>query len=497
MAPTLKRSDSHKTFVEQYVIATWIIAEKTFLRNILNSRFAISSVLVILLMCVSGLLMSREMSERLQNDYQRRSSASGNLEQIEAVKTPSPLAFIADGGESELPWTVSIRPAYVDTSALVRPRRLLIETFPLIDWVYVVAVIMSLAALFFSYDLVAGEKEAGLLAFQLSYSIRRSSLLLGSYLGTTLSFFPLLLIGLVANLLIILTTGSVVINADHLVRIGFIVLLALLYASTFVLVGLLMSSLFHQSAAALISGLMIWILLVIIIPQGSGAVAVAFTRLPTDQQLQREINRIREQLGRFSISSEMIQDIVSGPGSREEKQKRIDQLAVELEARYGEQKQKMERRIGEVIRDFSHKHNHQIFVARRLAWFSPAALFQFAATELCNTGMPHYWNFLENAQKYQALFVEYSDRVKRETRDRAKPVAQGSASAGGWTISVVFERDYSGILINPSALPVFTDRWPSLGASLTGAWLNAGLLMVINLVLFAVAYVWFLRYDVC
>jgi ABC-type transport system involved in multi-copper enzyme maturation permease subunit len=473
----------------------WTIAEKTFRRNVADSRFLLVSVLVILLMCASGFLMSREINERLGDDFKRRSSALKNLEQVEAIKTPSVLAFIADGGEQDLPWKVRVKPEYIDTSTFDLPRQSFIESFPLIDWAYVVAVVMSLVALFFSFDLVAGEKEAGRLALQLSNSIRRSDFLLGGYWGTMLSFFPVLLVGIFGSLLIVSMRGSVALDSDHLARIGLVVLLALLYLSTFILLGLLMSSLFHHSVAALISGLMVWMLLVVIIPQASGAVAVAFTRPPTDRQLQREIQSISRQLS-HRIGSDMIDDIVNGPGSREEKQQRIDQLAAELGVRSQEQSRQRERRIGQVIDEFSRQRDHQTFVAQRLARLSPTAIFQLVAAELSNTGLSHHWNFLGNARRYRPLFAQYSDRSKWENRDKARPGSQGSASVGGFTIKAVLEWDYSRIPIDQRTFPGFADQWPPLRASLQQALYDVSLMIAINVLLFILVYVRFLRYDV-
>lgn len=475
--------------------AIWIIAEKTFLKNILDLRFLAASALVLVLFLTSAFLMSREISERLRSDFQRRSSAPKNLEQVEVVKTPSALAFIAEGGEGELPWSVNVKPEYVDTSGFGSSRRSLIETFPLIDWAFVVSVVLSLVALFFSYDIVAGEKEARLLPCQLSNPIRRSDFILGGYLGTILSFCPLLVVGILGNLLIVSTTGSVAITSDHLVRVSLVVVLALAFVSSFVLLGLLMSSLFHQSASALMSGLIVWTLLVIIIPQGSGPLAAVLTRLPTDQQLQQEIRNVQNQLGRYSLSSEMIREIVNGPGSREEKQQRIAQLAADLEARSEEQQRQMERQVGQVIEDFTRKRDQQVFLAQRLARLSPAAMFQFAAADLCNTGLSHHRNFLENAQRYKSLFAEYSHLAKRANRDKAKPASQGSVSTGGFTMSVVFSRDYSRIPVDAATFPPFVDQWPPLSKSLGRALFDIGLLALVNVVLFVATYVRFLRYD--
>lgn len=455
-----------------------------------------ASALTLVLLLTSAFLMSREFNERLRSDFQRRSAAPKNLEQVGVVKTPSPLAFIADGGEGELPWSVNVKPDYVDTSGFGVPRRTLIETFPLIDWAYVVTVVLSLMALFFSYDLVAGEKEAHLLSYQLSYPIRRSAFLLGGYLGTLLSFCPLLVVGILGNLLIVSTIGGVAISSDHLVRVSLVVVLALAFVSSFVLLGTLMSSLFHHSASALISGLIVWTLLVIIIPQGSGAVAAVLIRLPTDQQLQQKIRSVQNQLSRYSISSEMIRDIVNGPGSRDEKQRHIDKLAAEVETRYEEQQREMERNIGLVIDDFSRNRDQQVFLAQRLARLSPAGLFLFAATDLCNTGLSHHWNFLENAKRYRSLFAEYSNLAKRANRNKAKPTSQGSAGMGGFTISVVFSRDYSRIPVDAATFPAFVDHWPPLSQSLKHALFDIGLLGLLNVFLFGVTYVQFLRYDV-
>ncbi|GBC81883.1 hypothetical protein HRbin10_00998 [bacterium HR10] len=472
----------------------WLVAKKTLLRHLSDLRFIIASSLVILLMGISSLLMSQEIGERLRNDVVRRSTAVKNLEHIEVVKTPSPLAFIADGGEADLPWTVDVKPEYIDTLAFISLRRLPIE--PPIDWTYIVTVIMSLVALFFSHDLVAGEKESRLLPWQFSNPVRRGTFLLGGYLGIMVSFCPVLLVGVLASLLIVLIMGAVELSLDHLIRVVFIVGLALLYVSIFILLGILMSSLSHQPVTALIGGLMVWALLVIIIPYSSGALAATLIHVPTDQQVHREIRSVRTQLARFSISSEMIRDIVEGQGSREEKQRRIDRRAIELEARYEEQRREAERRIGRVIEDYSRKRDQQISLAYRLARLSPVGVFQLATTELSNTGFSHHRNFLENAYRYRLIFKKYSDRIKRANRDQAKPRAQGSASIGGFTIHVVFERDYTDIPVDPATFPNFSDEWPPLQKSLQRVLFDIGLLGSWNILLFVMAVLRFLNYDV-
>jgi ABC-type transport system involved in multi-copper enzyme maturation permease subunit len=478
------------------VKTAWIIAEKTFLRNILDLRFLVASALVLVLMLISGSLMSREMDERLRSDFERRTLAVRNLEQVTVVKSPSPLAFVADGGEGELPWSATVRPEYVDTAGLGLPRRSFIESFPLLDWAFLVVVVLSLMALFFSYDLVAGEKESRVLPCQLSHPIRRSDVLFGGYLGTLLSFCPLLVAGILGNLLIVSTTGTVPLTLDHLARITLVVTLALAFVSSFVLLGLLMSTCFHQSASSLMSGVIIWTLLVIIIPQGGGPLAAVLVRVPTDQQLQREIGNIVGQLGSFSIGSEMIRDIVVGPGSREQKQQRINELAATLETRYQEQQQKMQQQIGKVVQEYSRQRDRQVLLAQRIARLSPAALFQVAATELCHTGLSHHWSFLENAERYRLRFADYSRVTKEASKNKAKPTSHGSASMDGFTISVVFTRDYSDVPVNAATFPAFGDSWPSLSKSLGRALFDIGLLALTNVVLFLTALVRFLRYDV-
>ena len=76
--------------------------------------------------------------------------------------------------------------------------------FPLIDLTFIVAILLSLAALVFSYDAVCGEKEDGTLKLMLANGVPRSQIILGKILGGIATLLVPFLVSLSLGLIIIL-----------------------------------------------------------------------------------------------------------------------------------------------------------------------------------------------------------------------------------------------------------------------------------------------------
>jgi len=76
--------------------------------------------------------------------------------------------------------------------------------FPLIDLTFILGILMSLAALIFSYDAISGEKEDGTLKLMLANGVPRARVILAKIIGGAVTLWVPFLIALAAGLVVLL-----------------------------------------------------------------------------------------------------------------------------------------------------------------------------------------------------------------------------------------------------------------------------------------------------
>ena len=167
--------------------------------------------------------------------------------------------------------------------------------FPTIDLGFCIGVVLSLAALLFSYDAITGEKESGSLKQMLSYPVSRAAILLGKWLAifATLSIAAMLTLGYGVLLYKVLPGSSFSLTASDWETLGLILLTSLIFLSTFSLLGLFVSSLASKSATSLAILMLIWVIAVFVFPNVSPYIAVSVTPAPTYQDAVRKRENCR------------------------------------------------------------------------------------------------------------------------------------------------------------------------------------------------------------
>ena len=243
----------------------WHITKREIYDNLNSLRFALTTVLLLALMVTNAVKHLREHPKRVQryrdavteslnhltdraNDslYTLAQYGPGNF-----YKKPSPLHFCANGGEPLLPDAVEVdEPPVFMTDA--EGNRLLEGIWSLsypdanlhnkdvgpnvsqVDWAFIIGFILSLIALWFTFDAFSGEREQGTLRLMLANSIPRHTVLIGKFLGALLSISIPFALAVLVNLLLISTANTVHLTTEAWGRLGIIFCLALLYTSLFV-----------------------------------------------------------------------------------------------------------------------------------------------------------------------------------------------------------------------------------------------------------------------
>lgn len=140
------------------------------------------------------------------------------------------------------------------------------DMFASIDIVFIFEVILSLLALIFAYDALAGEYERGTLRLVLTHSIPRGYILLAKYISAMLCLLVPLLMSLLLAVILLTTTLTISLNTDDFLRIGGIIFTTVVYLSIFYLIGMLISAATRRTRTALMLSMFVWGFLVLVYP---------------------------------------------------------------------------------------------------------------------------------------------------------------------------------------------------------------------------------------
>jgi ABC-type transport system involved in multi-copper enzyme maturation permease subunit len=162
--------------------------------------------------------------------------------------------------------------------------------FGFLDLEFIVKMILSLFAILFTYDAISGEKELGTLKLNLSNEIKRSSFIIGKFIG---NFFLLIIpfvIPLLIGLLILLTFfPSIQFSGEEWSRIGVIILGFILYLIVFYSLGLMVSALTKNSNVSFLILLMLWVLFIAVIPRLAVLAAQGMEPVPPVEEVRAEL----------------------------------------------------------------------------------------------------------------------------------------------------------------------------------------------------------------
>ena len=473
----------------------WHITKREIYDNLNSLRFALTTVLLLALMVTNAVKHLREHPKRVQRYQDAVTESSDRLTAYaddslytlaqygpgNLYKKLSPLHFCANGGEPLLPDMVEVNePPVFMTDA--EGNRLLEGIWSLsypdanlqnkdvgpnvsqVDWAFIIGSILSLIALWFTFDAFSGEREHGTLRLMLANSIPRHTVLIGKFLGALLSISIPFALAVLVNLLLISTANTVHLTTEAWGRLGIIFCLALLYTSLFVALGLLVSARVQQSAVSLMILLLMWVTLVVFMPSTLASIASSFSPATPFDKFWKQRNPTQENLW-----------------DKYKEQRRSSKLDDErLRAKsefYTENAERVERRREARLK----YHASQVTRARAITSISPATLLQHLIEGFAGTGFERHLQFVENTQRYARQLREFVADT-----DRADPES----------LHILGVREgMSQKPVNPDAVPKFEDTL-NLSKDFNTAAMELLLLTLFVLVLLSGAYLAFVRVEV-
>ena len=472
------------------------IVIKEIQEHLKSLRLLLTCLLLIALMVVSAVFFISEYQQQMADFSRNRNETLERLSQYASrpvaliwvfsynwdgpwiYKTPNHLNFVSEGHDRDLPnaFSPSAFKIYGPTKR-IRTNVLLWRSEAL-DWGIIIGIILSFAALILVYDAVCGERELGTLRLNLANSVSKSTLILAKFIGGLISLALALLLGILLHLIILIGFGNIPFRGVDWGIIGLVCLLAVLYISAFLMLGLFISSRVKESATSLVVSLLCWALLVVVIPGLGGLISSRMTSLPTSEEVFRDANRAeRETLVSYNKKNpEMEGSSYSGHWSPGEP---LERALVGSDA------------WSKVFDSYRNQMIYQVEIAQKVTLVSPTACFQYGLETLVESGIFHYKRFFEQVQDYrlamrQFLIDNYPLPLKWHAWNESIPEEERR----------IGRRKIEAITLDFDSIPKFEDKQTGMRKLVVRALPYFLLLFLFNALFFMGAYVSFIRYDV-
>lgn len=466
------------------------LIKKELLTNLMSSRFVLIFLLCFTLILISAYTMRSKYEERVEEYSAAVNMHRQELARLEGYgaigqvvtsgykldKPPVPLSTIVEGMEGDAGRYASIG-VYLDPR-LDGGRDIdpMSTYFGTLDIAYIVRVVLSLVAILLTYDAVSGEREQGTLKLVMANSVPKYAILLSKCIAGCVTLLLPFLVPVLIALLLLITSGSIDFSGQDWVRLGFILLISLLYIGFFLMAGLLVSIQVNRSQTALMMLLFLWVVMVLAVPKVSKIVAGKIRRVPSIQEVQAKKDAAITQFGVEEMEKQ--QEIIRkylGELSSQEVQEMI----------YKAQQDTVVDRIkkmGQIQAEYDRKKTGQLRLATNISRLSPASVYTYAATSLAGTGMDRQERFLTAARTYQNGFVQYFNELMRELMEQQ------------W--ARVQEEEVEEIKFDFDKMPSLGFREASLSEVWTMVWLDVLILFLLVVCFFMLAYASFVRSDI-
>ncbi len=255
------------------------LIRRELLDNLMTFRFAAAVFIILLLVVANTAVLIKDHEQRLashnaavkthQRQLQEKKTYSAGIEKLFVDRNPNPLSIFNVGFDKQLGNEVQISHTFVPSlwdAGMHGADNPFMDMFASMDIVFIFEVILSLLALIFAYDTLAGEYQRGTLRLVLTSHVRRGYILLAKYISAMLCLLVPLLISLLLSVILLTTTPFISLNTDDFLRIGGIIFTTVVYLSVFYLIGLLISAVTRRTSTALMLSMFVWGFLVLVYP---------------------------------------------------------------------------------------------------------------------------------------------------------------------------------------------------------------------------------------
>ena len=457
------------------------IIKREFIAHLQSLRFSLVLVLCVGLMVLNALVLVHstyqfEQDAYIENTSQqhqrlRNNGAAGLWKLLLAgpgvlYKQPSELAFCAGFADNKLPDKVeaeanqnymmstviggkSIDKSFYWPWILSFPAELkdtpLLSIFITVDWVFIIGILLSLAAFLFTHDAIVGEKESGTLKLVMANSLPRHTLLWGKFWGAMMVLIGVLLLSVTLNLLIVLILADLSLDSSHAGRIAVMVLISGVYLAGCTALGLLISARSSTRRGSLTAVLFVWVGMVLLWPQLGKTIAELFH----EEVHELEHTKYVYEYGDGSFTWHPIRGRAF---SLAQEGDRLDPTFIkEFSSALREERAHHQELANALMR----RRVQQVSLAQDIVRVSPMGTYQYAMEAMAGTGLPRYRHFIEQARNYAQRFERTLLAIDRaDWRSLHIPLVKNGLSAQKVELEQipVFAEDLSAASLAGSAI---------------------------------------------
>ena len=487
------------------------LIRQELLALIMSARFFAAVVITLLLVVANTVVLLDEHENRVASYSQQEkvhhekavaAETYSGLE-LSVERPPNPLSLFSAGLDKRLGTTVEIYHGDVPIISSVSARNLenpYLNLFSQIDLVSIFQVVLSLLALLFAYDAIAGDWESGTLRLVISHPVRRGAILFGKYIAAMVCLLLPVLMSLLVVLILCSLASSIQLSTSEFFRIGGIVWTTIVYLSVFYLIGLLISTATRRTATSLMLCMFLWVVLVLVYPNWSRfAINPVGDMRAEKQSASQQIDQIWEEADReeqrFLANSPLEGDPprfnigYSGSNSRSGRRHTFNMTKVNANSEpfvphfqnYQAFINATHIRLAEkaaLIREqrLARTDIRQATWDERLMKISPASLYTHATAAWAGTDLNGMLDFIGAVQAYRQTLIDYlHDKDAFASR---RWFASDQGAVDWWD------------------LPQFRFERADVSENAQRALADVSLLFLMNLVLFMVTFLIFIKIEV-
>lgn len=407
----------------------WKIAKKEILLNLMTFKFAVGTMLCMVLIALFVLVLVNDYQRRLEKYDKHVADNEAELRKVKVYKNITPtlyrrpvtLSVFSEGVQKRLSNAAKIEwesiPEISATSDKINPY---LSIFPAFDIALILEIVVSALALLVAYDAISGEREQGTLRLLLSGAVSRYYVLFGKILAGLLTLLIPIAISFIMAFLILELSGVIDLTGSDWARIGLMGLASMIFVAVMYQIGLLFSCVARRPAISLTLALLIWVVLVVVIPNASVCVATIIQPIEPGEKthsrimsLQEEFDRERDRLiwRLYEENKSKPNRSVSGARgafgrgyakaiTRAYLDEQIQRLALPLRMRYADKMWEVERSYGESLLK-------QKRLSDSLSRISPVSLHATIMASLAGTDLASVRRFTNEARTYRSAVIEY------------------------------------------------------------------------------------------
>jgi len=468
--------------------------KRQLIEDIISFKFLINIGLILTAVIVFSLIFINNY-HNLLDDYSKSQinnnkvlqafskAPSSNLEYgaIDCLLKPCPERLISDAYEAKIPqgFLLTVRPYLIQVKnqseeimyTEISKRDLASSAFSFTpDLTFIVQFLLSFFAIVLTFNAISAEKENGTLRLVYSNSFKSAYFIQAKYISAFITISLPLLLGIILSLILLAASSIIPFSSSLILNFLTFLIISLLYLSIFILIGILCSIIGQSSKISLVLALLVWIFLVIIIPKSTGML-LSLKRF--DVPTEEEIKELAYKAEDATIARMKIQ-------MAENSMKEIDEdRKVEMKLRLNSE---IDKSFQDIYDFYLRKKISAIKTIRAINYISPASLFEFSASSIAGTGLPHFESVWQQARQYGNDFVSF-------LKDNISSLKRGS----------YFYPDPASISDRPidfNAIPKFEDKKLKLAEGMKDALPFISLLLFYNISLFIFVYNRFHKYDV-